>query len=144
MSGQVSVGWAVAPFGLKEVRDGKIRIIAKDSDSSFVKGQTLRVMIVNAQSWETKRDAILRFVKAYRETIDYMYANTKPLAEYAHAMNIDEETVWHSISMFNTKDTMQTKQMVGINVANVNAVEYKYISKPLTKEQLEQLVIIPK
>src|SRR5882757_11265417 len=32
MSGQVDIGWAAPPFGLKEVKDGKIRIIARGSD----------------------------------------------------------------------------------------------------------------
>ena len=32
MSGQVDIGWAAPPFGLKELKEGKIRIIAHGSD----------------------------------------------------------------------------------------------------------------
>ena len=32
MSGQVDIGWAVMPFGLKEFQEGKFRIIARGSD----------------------------------------------------------------------------------------------------------------
>src|SRR3954470_12280954 len=32
MSGQIDIGWAAPPFGLQEIQDGKIRIIARGSD----------------------------------------------------------------------------------------------------------------
>jgi NitT/TauT family transport system substrate-binding protein len=32
MSGQIDVGWAAPPFGLKVVEEGKIRIVARGSD----------------------------------------------------------------------------------------------------------------
>ena len=49
MSGQVDIGWAAPPFGLQEIKDGKIRIVARGSDVPSLKGQTVRTLIVNAQ-----------------------------------------------------------------------------------------------
>ena len=67
MSGQVDIGWAAPPFGLREIKEGKIRIVAKGSDVPSLRGQTVRTLIVNADSLKTKRDAIMRFMDAYRE-----------------------------------------------------------------------------
>src|SRR6185436_3681159 len=50
MSGQVDIGWAAPPFGLKEIKEGKIRIVAHGSDVPSLRGQTVRVLIVNAES----------------------------------------------------------------------------------------------
>ena len=50
MSGQVDIGWAAPPFGLQEIKDGKIRIIARGSDVPSLRGQTVRVLIVNANA----------------------------------------------------------------------------------------------
>ncbi|MFZ1048238.1 MAG: ABC transporter substrate-binding protein, partial [Pseudolabrys sp.] len=69
MSGQVDIGWAAPPFGLREIREGKIRILARGSDVPSLRGQTVRTLIVNADSLKTKRDAIMRFMDAYREAV---------------------------------------------------------------------------
>jgi len=35
MSGQVDIGWSAPPFGLQEIKEGKIRIVARGSDVRF-------------------------------------------------------------------------------------------------------------
>ena len=62
MSGQVDIGWAAPPFGLQEIKDGKIRIVAHGSDVPSLRGQTVRTLIVNANALKTKHDAIMRFM----------------------------------------------------------------------------------
>ena len=52
MSGQVDIGWAAPPFGLQEIKDGKIRILARGSDVPSLRSQTVRVLIVNKNSLE--------------------------------------------------------------------------------------------
>src|SRR5439155_16668620 len=79
MTGQIDIGWGAPPFGLKEIKEGKIRIIAHGSDIPSLKGQTVRVIIVNANALKEKRDGIMRFVRGYRETVDWMYADPKAL-----------------------------------------------------------------
>ena len=50
MSDQVDVGWASPPFGLKEMEDGKIRLVAKATDAAIVRDQTIRVIVANAEA----------------------------------------------------------------------------------------------
>ncbi|MEO8537228.1 MAG: ABC transporter substrate-binding protein, partial [Betaproteobacteria bacterium] len=90
MSKQVDIGWSAPPFGLDQLDDKKIRIVATGNDATTFKGQTVRLLIANAQSLKTKKAAIDRFMKAYRETIDYMYADPAALKTYADFVGISE------------------------------------------------------
>src|SRR4029077_6573123 len=82
MSGQIDIGWAAPPFGVKELKEGKIRMLIRGSDVPSLRGQTVRTIIVNADAWNTKKDAIMRFVQGYREAVDWMYADPKAIKLY--------------------------------------------------------------
>src|SRR5262245_65080036 len=81
MTDQVDVGWASPPFGLKEIEAGQIRVVAKATESALVRGQTIRVIVANAEALAKRKDAIGRFMDAYRETIDYMYSDNPQRSE---------------------------------------------------------------
>ena len=50
MSGQIDVGWAAPPFGLDQLDQGEIRMIASGNDAAVFKGQTVRLLIAKAQA----------------------------------------------------------------------------------------------
>src|SRR5256885_6045279 len=75
MSGQIDIGWSAPPFALQQLDEGKIRIVASGNDAAAFKGQTVRLLVVTAPTLQSKKAIIDRFMKAYRETIDYMYSN---------------------------------------------------------------------
>ena len=62
MTGQIDIGWSAPPFGLKEIKEGKIRIVARGSDMPSLKGQTVRVDHRQRQcaEGEARRDHALR------------------------------------------------------------------------------------
>jgi len=82
MSGQVDVGWAAPPFGLDQLDRNEIRQIATGNDTIF-KGQTVRLVIANLQALQTRKDAIIRYMRGYRETVDWMYSDPAALKTYA-------------------------------------------------------------
>jgi NitT/TauT family transport system substrate-binding protein len=143
MSGQVDIGWSAPPFGLQEEKDGKIRIIARGSDVPSLRGQTVRTIIVNANSLKTKHDAIMRFVDAYRESVDWMYSDPKAISMYAIKIKRSEELIKGSVAKFHPKPSMQTDHMADLEAANKDAVALKFLEKPLTKEQLVEFIQIP-
>src|SRR5204862_7085122 len=79
MSGQIDVGWAAPPDGLDQLDRGDIRYIANGDDAGIFKRQTVRVNVTNAETLATRRDAIERFVRAYRETARWLYSGDDPL-----------------------------------------------------------------
>jgi NitT/TauT family transport system substrate-binding protein len=143
MSGQVDIGWAAPPFGLQEIKDGKIRMIARGSDVPSLRGQTVRSIIVNADALNTKRDAIMRFVAAYRESIDWMYSDPKAIEMYATKIKSSPALIKQSVDDFQPKETVQTDKMAELDAANKDAVKLKFLDTPLTKEQLAELIQIP-
>jgi NitT/TauT family transport system substrate-binding protein len=143
MSGQIDIGWSAPPFGLQEEKDGKIRIIARGSDVPSLRGQTVRSIIVNADALKTKRDAIMRFVDAYRESVDWMYSDPKAIQMYAAKIKRTEDLIKGSVDKFHPKPTMQTDHMADLDAANQDAVKLKFLEKPLTKEQLAEFLQIP-
>ena len=143
MSGQVDIGWAAPPFGLKEIKEGKIRIIAHGSDVPSLRGQTVRVLLVNAESWKTKHDAILRFMEAYREAVDWMYADPKAVEMYSVKMKLPVDLLKESMAKFQPKAALQSDAFADLDGAVKDAVKLKFLDKPLTKEQLTELIVTP-
>jgi NitT/TauT family transport system substrate-binding protein len=143
MSGQVDIGWAAPPFGVKELKEGKIRILIRGSDVPSLRGQTVRTIIVNADALKGKRDAIMRFVRGYREAVDWMYADPTATKMYADKMKLPEGLIAESIKEFHPKSALQTDEMMDIAGIQKDAVKLKFIDAPLTKEQLTELIQIP-
>jgi NitT/TauT family transport system substrate-binding protein len=143
MSGQIDIGWAAPPFGMKEIKEGKIRILIHGSDAPSLRGQTVRTIIVNADALKTKRDAIMRFAQGYREAVDWMYSDPKAIAMYAEKMKLDQDLIANSIKEFQPKEALQTDEMKDMAGIQRDAVKLKFIDAPLTKEQLAELIQIP-
>src|SRR5712675_2382072 len=96
MSGQIDIGWAAPPFGMKEIKEGKIRIVAHGSDVPSLRGQTVRVLIANATALSARKDAIVRFMAAYREAVDWMYSSPDAIAMFAKKIGASEDLIKQS------------------------------------------------
>ena len=143
MSKQVDVGWSAPPFGLDQLDDKKIRIVASGNDANAFKGQTVRLLIANAQSLQSKKAVIDRFMKAYRETIDYMYNDPAALKVYADFVGISEAKAKRTRDGFFPKQAIDPDRIIGLDAIVKDAVALKFTSAPLSKEQLTELVQIP-
>ncbi len=143
MSGQVDIGWGAFPVGLKEVEEGKVRIIARGSDLASLDKQTVRVVIVNAETLKSRKDALLRFVKAYREAVDWMYSSPDAIKRYAAKVGSPEDFVARSIPKIYPKTSLQTDEMKDIDGIQRDAVKLKFLDQPLSQLQLGELLQIP-
>src|SRR5262245_39263372 len=144
MTGQVDVGWASPPFGLKEIEGGQIRVVAKATDSALVRGQTIRVIVANAHALEKKKEVIDRFMAGYRETIDYMYSdNPQVIKDYAEFVNVPEATARRVRDEFFPKSLLDPDKIEGLDTLVTEAVTLKIIPAPLTQQQLAELIQIP-
>ena len=140
MSGQVDVGWAAPPFGMKELEEGRISIIAKANDAKIVAGQTIRLLITNADTLQKRKDVLKRFMQAYRETLDYMYASDQALKDYAEFARIPEATARRIRDELFPKSILWPDEIKGLDILVPEAVSLKYTAEPLTKEQLGDLI----
>jgi ABC-type nitrate/sulfonate/bicarbonate transport system substrate-binding protein len=143
MSGQVDVGWAAPPFGLDQLDKGEIRRIATGNDAAAFNGQTVRLNIVNANYLSAHQEIIARYMKAYRETVDFMYHDPSALKIYASWLNITEANAKRTRDEFFAPPAIEPDQIVGLDVIVKDAVDLKFTAAPLTKEQLATLIQIP-
>jgi NitT/TauT family transport system substrate-binding protein len=143
MSGQVDIGWSAPPFGLEEIQQGKIRVVARGSDAPSMRNQTVRVQIVNADALTEKKDAILRFMQAYRESIDWMYASPEAVKLYARKIGKPESLIELSRTQFHPKTSLDPDRLSDIDGVMADAVALKFLDAPLSKDQLAEFFQIP-
>jgi NitT/TauT family transport system substrate-binding protein len=141
MSGQIDIGWSAPPLGLDLITDGKIRKIATGNDTSL-KDQTVRVVATTADKLKTRKDAIDRYMQAYRETVDYMYTNPDGLKQFAEWLNISPETAKRTRDEFFPREAVDPDNIKGIDKIVQDSVAFKFASAPLTKDQLADLIQI--
>jgi NitT/TauT family transport system substrate-binding protein len=144
MTNQVDVGWASPPFGLKEIDAGQIRVVARATDSILVRGQTVRVLVTNIDGLTKHKDTIIRFMDAYRETIDYMYGdNPQVIKDYAEFVGVPEPTAKRVRDEFFPKALVDPDRISGLDALVKEAVNLKFITLPLTAQQIGELIQIP-
>jgi len=145
MTDQVDVGWASPPGGLKDIDDGKIRLLARATDAAIVRGQTIRVIVANAQVLQKRKDVVERYMQAYRETIAYMYGdNPQVLKDYAEFAGVSEAMAKRVRDEFFPRSLVEPDEIKGLDSLMADAVELKFISAPLSKEQIADLVQLQK
>jgi NitT/TauT family transport system substrate-binding protein len=143
MTDQVDIGWAAPPFGLKEIEENKIHVVAKATDAALVRGQTIRTVVANADTLVKRKAVIERFMQAYRETIDYMYSdNPQVIKDYAAFVGVSEPVAKRVRDEFFPKSLIWPDEIKGLDSLMAEAVSLKFIPAPLTKEQLGELIQI--
>ncbi len=143
MSNQIDIGWAAPPFGLKEIAEGKIKLLARGGDTKIIGGQTIRTIIANADALKTRKDVLRRFMAAYKETIHYMYSdNPQVLIDYAEFAKITPELAKRVRDEFFPRAILQMSEIKGLDDLLKDAVELKYAPTPLTKEQVAEMIQI--
>lgn len=140
MSGQVDIGFSTPPFGLDAMQQGKIRLVALANDLDSVRTQTVRLIIANAPDLARRRDVYDRFLAAYRETIDWMYAGDAALPAYAKYAGISPATAKTVRDRFYPKAMLQLDEVAGLPELMQDAIAFKYIAKELDRAQLDELV----
>jgi NitT/TauT family transport system substrate-binding protein len=143
MSGQIDVGWAGAPFGVEAVEQGKTRVIAKASDDPVLDRQTIRLMIANSNEMAQRPDVFVRFMRAYREALAWVYSTPEGLRAYAQWASLSEATAQRALAEFLPREAVDPDRISGVDDVMADAVTFKYIPAPLTTQQLDQLIQIP-
>lgn len=143
MSGQVDVGWSSPPFGFDALTENKIRIVARANDAKIVHGTTIRTLLTTEAVLKEKKETLAKFMTAYRETVQWMYAGDEVLKIYAEFAKTTPEAANKIRSEFFPKSLIDPDSVIGLEALMDDAVAFKAIPAPLTKEQLATLVQMP-
>ena len=148
MSGQIDVGWAVPPFGVQEMNEGKIHVVVKADDIKGMQGQTIRVHVANLNSLKTKHEALVKFIKIMGETIDWCYAgkdgNPNPdcMKMYAEIAKVPVEVATRTVKDFFPKSALQLTKVEGLQKTLDEALQYKRVTERKTEEQAKGMLDI--
>jgi NitT/TauT family transport system substrate-binding protein len=140
MSGQVDIGFSTPPFGLDALEAGQIRLIALANDLPSVRQQTVRVIIANAPDLARRRDVYGRFLRAYGEAIDWMYADDGAIPAFAQWAAISPAMARRVRDDFYPKTMLQLDRMMGLPELIDDAITFRYLPQPLTAAQIAELV----
>jgi NitT/TauT family transport system substrate-binding protein len=143
MSGQIDIGWSSPPFGIAAAHDGRIRIIARGNELPHFRDQTIRLIVANAGWLAANRDVATRFIQAYRDTLEWMYGDAAGLAAYATFSGASPEVALQVRDQFYPRDGLMVDRISGLEAVMADGVANKYLTAPLTKEQLGQLFQVP-
>src|SRR6185295_5557401 len=142
MTGQIDIGWSVVPFALKDIQDGKIRIVARASDATELKNQTIRANLANVNSLKTRRETITKFMQVVQKSIDWGYSNPKAIEIFAANMKVTPDIAKKAVDEFYPKSAMQIGEIRDLERSLQDALEYKFIPAPKTPTDIAGLIDI--
>ena len=90
-----------------------------------------------------QKAAIERYMKAYRETVDFMYNDPKALKIYSEWLNITEAKAKRTRDDFFPRFSIEPDKIVGLDTIVKDAVALKFTANELTKAQLDDMIQIP-
>jgi NitT/TauT family transport system substrate-binding protein len=125
-------------FQAKLVATGSV---ANDLES--VRTQTVRVTIANANDLGRRREVYDRFLRAYREVIDFMYADAKAIEAFAKYAGISTTLAQTVRDRFYPKAMLQLDEVKGLDAMMQDAIAFKYLTQPLTPQQVGELLQLP-
>jgi len=140
MSGQIDAGWAVPPFNFDLINEGKIRIVGRGSDVPALADQTVRVNLASQKFLTERRDVARRFMKAYHDTVEWMYANpAQAIAFFAKFNDVSPEIAQQTAPSF-PKQAVAPWPVKGLQRNLDEALEYKQLDKPLAEKDAQAML----
>src|SRR5260370_36304490 len=100
-------------------------------------------MSTTGQALSSRKDAIDRYIKAYRETVDWMYSDPAALKTYAEFAGISEAKALRIRDGFFPKASVSPDVITGLDLIVPDAVNLKFTAAPVSKDQLSELIRIP-
>jgi NitT/TauT family transport system substrate-binding protein len=143
MSGQIDVGWTSPPFAVDLLKAGKLRQMMRASDVPALRNQTARFMTANAVALEARRAVFVRYLQAYREVVDWIYSDKAAVKDFADWAHVPEAIAALAPDDYYPKNNVLPDRIEGLDLAMADAVSFKYITRPLTKDELATLIQVP-
>lgn len=137
MTGQVDVGFAYPEFKQDALAAGEIRILFRDNDFDHIRNQSIRIIAMHAsQSTEFGQ----RFMKAYVETVDWIFSDDKAVGIYADLLKVDLALAKKLRDEFWNRQILSVDKVRGIDLIMADALEGKFLQSALTKEQINEMI----
>ncbi len=139
MSGQIDIGWSTPPYGIDELSDGKIRIVARYNDIPEYRDMTARMHVANLNFITGRPEVLKRFLAAYQDTLDWMYRGDDSFKVFSQAYDVKPSLAKETRDQFYPNESiLDMKHVSGMDQAVKDAIALKFIAKPLSKADLDE------
>jgi len=141
MSGQLDVGFTLVPQNLDLLKSGEYRLLFTGNDTAEMRGVARTVVATSAKALAEKRDLIRRYLVAHFKAVDFVYrgGTDAALKQFAEDNKMDVAVARDSLKYYKP-EYHAPLPIHGLATANRQAVAFNMIEKPLTPEQLNELV----
>jgi NitT/TauT family transport system substrate-binding protein len=138
MTGQIDVGMAYPEFKPEALTSGQIRFLFRDNDFDRIRDQAVRVIATHKS---VPLDLAQRFMRAYAQTVDWIYSgDAKALEHYAELAKVDVATARKMRDELWSRAILSVEKIKGLDIIMQDAMEGKFIAKPLTQAEIEDLI----
>ena len=142
MTGQIDVAWSIPPFNIDLVKSGQARIVFRSTELAEMQQQTVRVNVTHKDLVAKNRGALVKFNRAYEKALAWMYDKPdEAAAAYAKFANVPVD-VAKEVPSFYPRPVLDKVELVGLDKNIKDAIESKFITKPLTDAQIKAMVQI--
>ena len=97
--------------------------------------------VANANALKEKRDAFVRFVKVLSRSIDWAYSDPHAIDNYAEIAKVPR-ALRSSARGVLSKQGLQLSEVKGLDVTLKQALEFKYISAPMSLAEAQGMLDI--
>src|SRR5262249_22016349 len=127
MAGRIDVGWGEAAFRGGALQGGKIRVVGGGARLFPVPPRTRPRALTNADTLQKRKDVLGRFMRAYRESIDWMYSDPVALKRYAEFAGVSGGIAQRLRDEFFPKDMLAPDKVVGLDAIMKDAITSRYL-----------------
>ena len=142
MSRQIDIGWSLPPVGFAEMADGSTRLVGNGRVFPELETQTVRCNITNAATLAARRPALVRFMTAYRTTIDWMYSDPRAISWYAEFAGTTEALARKARDENYPKRALALGRPQNLDLSLAQALELKRVRAPMTPQQIDRMLAI--
>jgi NitT/TauT family transport system substrate-binding protein len=139
MTGQIDIGWSVVPFALKDINEGKARIIARASDAKALQNQTIRANLASVNALKNRRETVTKFMQVIQKSIDWAYTNPKAIEIFAKNMKVTPEIAKQAVDGYFPKSAMQIGEIRDLDRSLQDALDFKFIASAKTPKDIAGL-----
>jgi NitT/TauT family transport system substrate-binding protein len=140
MTGQVDVGYeGNGGLGIAEFQHGDVRFIGNGADLESFRDQTVRGVVVTPATLAGRRDQLVRFLKAYRQTIEWMYRDPEALQWFADQAKTSLAEAKHVVDMIYPASALRLGPVHHLDQTIALAVAFKRIPQAPTAAQIDDM-----
>jgi NitT/TauT family transport system substrate-binding protein len=142
MTGQIDAGYSLPPYNLDIVNSKEVRIVFRATDVPELQKQTSRVNVAHKDLVTKHADVVARFNRAYDKALAWMYDKpAESIPAYAAYANVPED-IAKEVPQFYPRELVAKTGLVGTDRNIKDAVDSKFIAKPLTEAEAAGMVKI--